>query len=198
LIGRGSPQSAANTGQLDHQVGRPAKYKTFGKYAGGVFPVFASINRPDWRGGAVNTGNVMRVTVAAALPLAVAASPASAKEPIDWTAYPEMARERALPQIAAALRNILFDVDSVTNFMMCYPPVKVKLKDGRPVRWTIMLSLNSKNQYGGYAGNQGMAAVFYANKPVWTFSLQMPLDAETLAGCARVPDAEIQRLIQGE
>jgi len=70
------------------------------------------------------------------------------------------------------------------------------MKDGRPVRWTIMMSANAKNRYGGYAGNQGMAAVFYSDRPVWTFSIGSTLDAKTLAGCSRVPDGEIQRLIQ--
>ena len=117
---------------------------------------------------------------------------------IDISDYPEMSQERALPQIASALHDTLYDVSSVTNFKICYPPAKMKFKDGKPVRWTIMLSLNSKNQYGGHAGNQGMAAVFYSDKPVWVFSIDMPLDRKTLATCTRIPDAEIQKLLQGE
>nr|WP_140404689.1 hypothetical protein [Sphingomonas sp. CDS-1] len=138
----------------------------------------------------------MRAAIAT-VALAVITTPASAKNnDFDWTAYPEMSKERALPQIAAALRNTLFDAGSVTNFMICYPPVKIQMKDGRPVRWTVMLSVNAKNQYGGYAGNQGMAAVFYSDRPVWAFSIGGPLDGRTLARCERRPDAEIQRLIQ--
>lgn len=139
-----------------------------------------------------------RLTVAAgAAALALLANaPAGAKEEtFDWTAYPEMSRERALPQIVGSLRGTLTDAGSITNFMICYPPVKVKLKSGRPVRWTIMLSLNAKNQFGGYAGNQGMAAVFYSDKPVWTFSIQGPLPDNISAGCTRVSDSEIQRLL---
>jgi len=129
--------------------------------------------------------------------LAITVSVPGASDPgFDWTSYPEMSRERALPQIASSLRNSLFDAGSVTNFMLCYPPVKVKLKDGRPVRWTLLLSLNAKNQYGGYAGNQGMAAVFYSDRPVWTFSIGSALDAKTLSGCDRIPDADIQRMIR--
>lgn len=70
------------------------------------------------------------------------------------------------------------------------------MKEGRPVRWTVMLSVNAKNQYGGYAGNQGMAAVFYSDRPVWAFSIGAPLDGRTLARCERRSDAEIQGLIQ--
>lgn len=117
-------------------------------------------------------------------------------ETFDWRTHPEMVRDKALPAIAASLRSTLFDAASVTNFMLCYPPVKVKMKDGKPVRWTVLMSVNSKNQYGGYTGNQGMAAVFYADRPLSTISIGGPLDAKTLAGCTRVPDAEIQTLIQ--
>lgn len=142
-----------------------------------------------------STHRLMVAASATAMAL-LANDPANAKEEnFDWTVYPEMSRERALPQIVASLRNTLTDAGSITNFLICYPPLKVKLKDGRPVRWTIMLSLNAKNQYGGYAGNQGMAAVFYSDKPVWTFSIQGPLPGNVVGGCTRVPDAEIQRLL---
>lgn len=142
-------------------------------------------------------GNAMRAAaIAGALAVAALSGHASAKgQSFDWTAYPEMSKGRALPQIAASLRNTLTDAGSVTNLLICYPPVKVKMKGGRPVRWTIMLSVNAKNQYGGYAGNQGMAAVFYSDRPVWTFSIGGPLDGKTLATCEHVPDAEIQRLL---
>jgi hypothetical protein len=135
-------------------------------------------------------------TMIAALVVATLAGQASAKDQnFDWAAYPEMSQERALPQIAAALRDDLFDASPVTNFKICYPPVKVKMRDGRPVQWTVMLSLNAKNREGGYVGNQGMAAVFYSEKPVWVFSIDGPLTGKLAEGCQRIPDAEIQRLI---
>jgi hypothetical protein len=137
----------------------------------------------------------MRTTFALTLLFAGFLNPADAQK-FDWTAYPEMSKEKTLPLIAASLRNTLTDAGSVTNFMVCYPPVVVKMDKGRPVRWTIMMSVNAKNQYGGYAGNQGEAAVFEEGKPVRTFASGMQLDAKTLAGCERIPDAEIQKLIQ--
>jgi hypothetical protein len=109
-----------------------------------------------------------------------------------------MSQERTLPIIAAGLRDSLLDPGSVTNFAACYPPVKVKLKDGRPVRWTVMLSLNSKNSLGGYTGLQQMAAVFSADKPVWIFTSGMPPSSKLLSTCTRIPDAKIRQLIQGE
>jgi hypothetical protein len=144
----------------------------------------------------------LKQVVRAAAPLAAAilVGPAVAgdKVPADLSLFPEMSPEQTLPKIAAALRDSLTDAGSVTNFYACYPPVRIKWENGKPVRWTILLSLNAKNSYGGYAGAQGMAAVFYANKPVETFSIGMPLGAKQLAGCMRVPNAEIQRLLQAD
>ncbi|QPQ54437.1 hypothetical protein IC614_08775 [Allosphingosinicella flava] len=115
---------------------------------------------------------------------------------VDLSAYREMSPEQTLPFIAKALRDNLLDAGSVTNFSACYPPVKVKFKDGRPVRWTIMLSLNAKNSYGGYTGLEQMAAVFYADKPVMLGSTGMSPSSKLLGSCTRVSDAEIQRMIQ--
>jgi hypothetical protein len=75
--------------------------------------------------------------------------------------------------------------------------VKVKFKDGKPVRWTVMFSLNSKNSYGGYTGLQLMAAVFQVDKPVSIVSTQMA-PFGPYRNCPRVSDAEIRRLIEGE
>ena len=73
------------------------------------------------------------------------AAPASAAEAPDLALYPEMSRDRTLPALAHALRYHLLDPSSITNFSACYPPVKVKFKDGKPVRWTVMFSLNARN-----------------------------------------------------
>jgi hypothetical protein len=109
-----------------------------------------------------------------------------------------MSREQTLPRIARALRDHLLDAASITNFIACYPPVKVKLKEGRPVRWTVMFSLNAKNSYGGYTGAEQMAAVFQPNKPVRIISTGMPPGLGDYGTCTRVPDAEIRQLIEAE
>ena len=125
------------------------------------------------------------------------AAPAAATETEDLSAYPEMSRERTLPALAKALRDHLLDAGSATNFSACYPPVRVKFRNGRPVRWTIMFSLNARNSYGGYTGLQQMAAVFYADRPVSIISTGMaPL--QRFRNCPRVPDVEIRRLIEAE
>ncbi len=139
---------------------------------------------------------IAAVAILASIVLVV---PASAKDKeIDYLDYPEMSKERALPQIVAALRDTMIDATSITNLKICYPPSKVKIKNGKPVQWSFLLSLNAKNSYGGYTGNQGMVAVFYSDKPVWVFDMISALDPKTVAACTRVPDAEIQRLMQAE
>ena len=120
------------------------------------------------------------------------------KKVTDLSAHPEMSQERTLPLIAAGLRDNLLDAGSVTNFSACYPPIKIKLNDGKPVRWTIMLSLNSKNSLGGYTGLQQVAAVFSAEKPVRIISTGMPPSSKLLSTCTRIPDAKIRQLIGGE
>ena len=140
-----------------------------------------------------------RSVIAFAAELALAAVPAAAQANPDpvVTAYPEMSRERTLPLIARALRDFLLDAASITNFTVCYPPVKVKFKNGRPIRWTVMFSLNARNSYGGYTGAQQMAAIFYADKPVHIFNSGMAPTAR-FGTCTRVPDAEIRQLIETE
>jgi hypothetical protein len=109
-----------------------------------------------------------------------------------------MSRDQTLPAIAQALRDYLIDAGSVTNFAACYPALKVKFKDGRPIRWTIMFSLNAKNSFGGYTGAQQWAAVFRPNRAVELISVGMPPGLGDYGKCTRVPDAEIRQMIEAE
>jgi hypothetical protein len=136
------------------------------------------------------------ITIAAGMAIPIAPVRASS-EPQDPSSYPEMSREQTLPVIAKALRNFLLDAGSVTNFTVCYPPVKVKFKDARRVRWTVMFSLNARNSYGGYTGTQQLAAIFYADKPVHIFNSGMAPTVQ-YGTCTHVPDAEIRQLIEAE
>lgn len=123
---------------------------------------------------------------------------AAGARPGDLSGFPAMSRDHTLPMIARALRDHLLDPSSVTNFAVCYPAMKVKITDGRPVRWTIMFSLNAKNSYGGYTGAQQLAAVFRADRPVQIVSTGMPPGLGNYGECTRVPDIEIRRLIEAE
>ena len=141
---------------------------------------------------------IKTASIATAAMLLTAEPAAGEAQQGDASAYPEMSHERTLPLIAEALRDHLLDAGSVTNFTICHPAVKVKFKEGKPTRWTVMFSLNAKNSYGGYTGVQQMAAIFYANKPVSIVSTGMSPGLRQFGTCTRVPDAEIRRLIQGE
>lgn len=128
---------------------------------------------------------------------ALLSAPSSAQTSAAST-YSEMSREQTLPLIARALRDFLVDSGSVTNFSVCYPALKVKMRDGRPLRWTIMFSLNARNRLGGYTGAEQMAAVFRPDRPVEIISTGMPPGLGDYGTCTRVPDAEIHRMIETE
>ena len=117
------------------------------------------------------------------------------KEPINLPAYPEISFDRALPGIVDALSSLLSDPASISSFLACPVPVKIKLEQDRPKQWTFMFSLNAKNRMGGYAGATGYAAVVKSNNSVRVFSILAPLPDKN--GCKRIPDAEIQRLLAG-
>lgn len=145
----------------------------------------------------------MQPTLAAALLLCASAS--AAQMTPDPSAYPELQQATYLPQIVTELRRTLRDPGSVNDVTVC-SPIKVKMKDGRASRWTVMLSLNAKNAYGGYVGRTIYGAIFYAGKsPRLTPIVQSGAEGldgliarateKQMAGCPRVPDAEVQRLL---
>ena len=90
--------------------------------------------------------------------LLMVAAPASAAD-INISAYPELAPDALLPPIMAALKRTLKDPYSIRDMVLC-PAGKVKLKQGKPVSWSVQFSLNAKNSYGGYTGVQTYAAIF--------------------------------------
>ena len=167
--------------------------------------MFASINRPDWRDGAANMGIAMRpALMTAALIWASSSYAQTAPEPL---AFPALQQQTMLPQIVDEMRRTLRDPGSVNDLTMC-PPVKIKMKNGQPVRWTVMLSFNAKNAYGGYVGRTYYAAIFYTAKRPRLTEI-MAANAEGLDGlisrsiekqmadCPRIPDADLQRLLNG-
>jgi hypothetical protein len=120
---------------------------------------------------------------------------AGQRQPVDYSAFPELSAEHILPPLVASLRDSVADPASITNFRICLPPFRVRMREGRPHTWNLYFYLNARNSYGGYAGVQGWVAVFRPNRPVWTFSNSWPVSQGDLARCLRVPDAEIQRLL---
>jgi hypothetical protein len=159
-------------------------------------------NRSDWRGGAANMGIAMQpALMAAAL---IWASASHAQTTPDPLTFPELQQQAMLPQIVDEMRRTLRDPGSVNDLTMC-APVKIKMKNGQPVRWTVMLSFNAKNAYGGYVGLTYYGAIFYAGKRPNLTEI-MAANAEGLdslisraiekqmAGCPRIPNANLQRL----
>jgi hypothetical protein len=167
--------------------------------------VFASFNRPDWRGGAVNIGIAMRPIMLAAL-LCAGASPSHGQASSDPATCAEFSQDALLAQIADAMHRTLRDPKSVDDLTMC-APIKIKLEDGRPVRWTVMLSFNARNGFGGYAGRSYYAAIFNAGKST-RLTKVAEAGAEGLAGlltsatekqmsnCPRVASADLQKHLQ--
>ena len=78
---------------------------------------------------------------------------------VDPAAYPELASDALLPPILAELKRTLKDPYSIRDFTLC-PARAVKLKDGKPVGWAVMLSFNAKNSYGGYEGVKVYSVLF--------------------------------------
>jgi hypothetical protein len=145
----------------------------------------------------------MRPALAAAAVLCSGAS--HAQTSTASTTYPEFARPALLANVVEAMRRELRDPASVVDLTMC-DPIKVKSKDGRPVRWTVMLSFNTKKGFGGYVGRSYYGAVFYANRPP-TLSEIVSAGAEGLnsliaravekqmVGCPRVLNADLQQAL---
>lgn len=143
---------------------------------------------------------------AAAANLAVVGSHAA--PPVDVSAYPELAPDALLPPIIAELRRTLKDPQSVRDFTLC-PPVKVKMKDGRPLRWSVLLSFNAKNSYGGYDGIKMFSAGFRQGRLISGVNSAQFNNNEGFAGlvnnaiarkmaqCPIVPDERIQQMMRG-
>lgn len=135
------------------------------------------------------------------------ARPGYAQSTTDPATQPELGQEALLPQIASAMRRTLRDPSSVIDLTMC-PPIKVKVKDGRPVRWTVLLSFNAKNGYGGYEGQTYYGALFNAGQPARLDRIieanAQGLDtivthalAKQMAGCPLVPGDRLRAALKG-
>ena len=144
--------------------------------------------------------------------IAVALSCAStsyAQTTPDQSALPELQQDALLPQIARAMRATLRDPSSVTDLTLC-APTRVKIRDGRPVRWSVLMAFNTRNAYGGYEGRTYYAALFNAGQPTRLDAI-MPANAQGLdslitrsighqmIGCPRVSDDRLHSfMVSGE
>jgi len=137
--------------------------------------------------------------------LAAAAVTAAQPQPAP-SSFVETRPSAMLEQILPKLRRTLADPYSVRDFSLC-PPCGLKLKKGRPDRWTVFFSFNAKNSLAGYTGIRTWLAAFRGGRLQGepfdagvddTSGLMVVLNRPSqrqLATCAPVPDEEIQRLM---
>ena len=140
--------------------------------------------------------------------LIASAGPAAAKDPVDPAAYPELASDVLLPPIIAELKRTLNDPYSIRDFTLC-PPRGIKLKDGKPVSWVVLLSFNAKNGFGGYDGVKAYSALFRGGRISGGITSTQFASSEGLEGminnmvsrrmatCPTIPDAAIQQIVSG-
>lgn len=146
---------------------------------------------------------ILRLMIAA---VALLSGTSANADPIDPAAYPELAPDVLLPPIIAELKRTLKDPYSIRDLVLCRPE-KVKIKDGRPVRWSVLFSLSAKNSYGGYAGVKMYSAVFRDGRIAGGLSsaefendtglsgLINSMVARKMATCPTVPDEKVQQLL---
>jgi hypothetical protein len=115
--------------------------------------------------------------------------------------------ENVLPAILGSLRRTLRDPSSIKDFTLCDVQASPAFRPPLPrapwrrARWRVDFALNAKNAYGGYSGLQPFSATFEngALTDAHAVSLGAELNAKYLSmteECRRVPDAEIQQLLQ--
>jgi hypothetical protein len=134
------------------------------------------------------------------LALAAAASQPTA------ASFPELEPKTLLLPILAELKRTLADPYSVRDFTLC-PADRLKLKDGKPVRFDVSFAFNAKNSFGGYMGVKTYAAVFrngrisggitatHFDKSDGISGLVNEAIARKVTNCPTVADELIQRLM---
>lgn len=114
-----------------------------------------------------------------------------------------------LEPILAELKKTMKDPYSIRDLRVCEPKVVPAFKyPGAGQRWegahwSVEFELNAKNGFGAYAGRRYFSANYkdgllhHVGSPDLGASLNGKLLAFT-ENCQRVPDAEVQRILQGE
>jgi len=133
-------------------------------------------------------------------------APAQAQPQTASLIYPEVSEGALLGQILPKLKRAVRDPYSIRDFTLCSPR-GLKLKDGRPDRWSVFFSFNAKNAMGGYVGIETWMAVFRGGRlsgqltPTQIQStdglmgmLNRKLQRE-LEACAPIDDQRIQAML---
>lgn len=149
------------------------------------------------------------------LALALACSPAYGQS---WKSVPMPAGyddpgpkpANVLPLIVNRLRTVLKDPYSIRDFTLCGLE-RIEAYNSplgwQRARWISKITLNSRNSYGGYTGSTNYTVTFNngAVAEITEFRgidlLPPSVNARLIAAaqaCPRVPDTEIQRILQGD
>jgi hypothetical protein len=135
--------------------------------------------------------------------LLVAAAAAAQVAP---ASLPELEPKTLLVPILAELKRTLADPYSLRDFTLC-PAERIKLKDGKPVRFVVSFAFNAKNSFGGYMGVKTYAAIFrngrisggitatHFDKTDGISGLVNDAIARKVTNCPPVADALIQQLL---
>lgn len=150
--------------------------------------------------------NVIHLT---ALAGSLAASQPSPNQQVPVTPpQNEVSQSALLAQILPKLKRTLRDPYSIRDFSLCAPR-GLKLKGGRPDRWSAFFSFNAKNAMGGYAGLQTWVAVFREGRLSGQLIPTQVQVSEGLMGvlnrklqrelesCTAVPDEHVQAVLSG-
>lgn len=126
---------------------------------------------------------------------------------------PGPAPQNFVPKVVAKLRQELKDPYSMRDLRICEPKAGTAYYglEWKRARWSSLITLNSKNNFGGYTGVTVFSVSFEKGEAVEMLMMRglsvlsptqnLDLMARTHAmarACPPVPDAEIQRLLQGE
>lgn len=137
------------------------------------------------------------------------ARPVRAKVDVNTAAWPELSPDALLPPILAELKRTLNDPYSIRDFTLC-EAAKIKLKNGKPDRWSVQFAFNAKNAYGGYAGVRTYIAVFREGRMASTIlssqfessdgleGLINSMVARRMATCPTVSDDKIRELMNSQ
>ena len=113
-----------------------------------------------------------------------------------------------LPAIIAELRRTMKDPYSIRDFSFCEPKVSPAFQypsagqRWEKAHWKVEFALNAENGFGGYAGRTYFSADFENGRltSLGSPNLGPELNSKLLdlvKDCPSVPDAEIQRYLQG-
>lgn len=152
----------------------------------------------------------VRSFIGTALWLTSSAAPAQAQAPAG-SGFPEFSPRAILIAIIkgmdAAIDGTVPDPRSMSDVILC-PPTKIKYSkaDGRPEKWYVAFSMNSRTREGGYSGRIMYGAVFRRDRLPQVLRIQAKTDeafdhlfnqmiAKTMKDCPMVPNDQLSALI---